>query len=150
MNRRIFPAMLALLALLLVAGCETIDTRIKQNPELFAKLDAATQEKIKQGIIDLGFTPDMVHLALGEPDQKRERRSTEGAEMVWVYSTYYERYDGTRFAGYRRRVYWDGVVNSYRVYYQPVFADTFRPETEERIRVVFRDGKVTVIEQAKN
>lgn len=150
MNRRLFPALFALLALLLAAGCESIDSRIKQNPELFAKLDTATQEKIKQGIIDLGFTPDMVHLALGEPDQKRERRSAEGAEMVWVYSTYYERYDGTRFAGYHRRVYWDGVLNSYRVYYQPVFADTFRPETEERIRVVFRDGKVAVIEQAKN
>lgn len=146
-----FPFVLsALLALFFVAGCETVDSRIAKNPQLFAQLDAATQAKIKQGIIDLGFTEDMVRLALGEPDQKRESRSAAGTETAWIYSTYYERYDGTRFAGYQRRVYYDKLLDSYRVYYQPVFADTYRPESQERIRVVFREGKVAVIEQTKD
>lgn len=149
MNRRLFPTLLGLLAVFFVAGCETVDTRIAQNPALFAKLDEASQAKIKQGIVDLGFTEDMVLLALGAPDQKRETRSAAGSETVWIYSTYYERYDGTRFAGYQRRIYYDQHVNTYRVYYQPVFAETFRPESEERIRVTFRDGKVAVIEQSK-
>ena len=150
MKSRLSPALLALLAVFFVAGCETVDSRIAKNPQLFAQLDAATQAKIKQGIIDLGFTEDMVHLALGAPDQKREVRSEKGTETVWIYSTYYERYDGTRFAGYQRRVYYDRNLGSYRVYYQPVFADTYRPESQERIRVVFREGKVAVIEQTKD
>lgn len=149
MKARIFPLLLALGALLL-AGCETVDTRISKNPQLFASLDAATQEKIKQGIIDIGYTEDMVYLALGAPDQKREARTAAGSQTTWVYSTYFERYDGTRFAGYHRRVYFDRYLNTYRVYYQPVYADVYRPEVEERIRVTFQNGKVTIIEQTKD
>jgi hypothetical protein len=40
-------------------------------------------------------------------------------------------------------------LRTYRVYYRPVFADTYVTEKEERIRVVFKDGKVSVIEQTK-
>lgn len=150
MNSRFLACLLTLASLLLAAGCQTVDSRIKEKPQLFASLDAATQDKIKQGIIDLGFTEDMVYLALGAPDQKRETRSAAGAQTVWIYNTYFERYDGTHFAGYHRRVYWDSVLGTYRVYYHPVFADTYRPEVEERIRVTFANGKVTVIEQSKD
>lgn len=150
MNPRFLTSVLALTTLLFVAGCETVDKRIAENPQLFASLDAATQNKIKQGIIDIGYTEDMVYLALGAPDQKREARTANGAQTVWVYSTYFERYDGTRFAGYHRRVYYDRYLNTYRVYYEPVFADMYRPEVEERIRVTFANGKVTVIEQTKD
>jgi hypothetical protein len=140
---------LAAAVLLFAAGCQTVETRIKENPQLFASLDAETQAKIKQGIIDLGFSEDMVYLAVGAPDQKRESRSAAGVQTVWIYNTYFERYDGTRFVGYNRRVYFDPFLNTYRVHYVPVYADTYRPEVEERIRVVFENGKVTVIEQSK-
>lgn len=150
MNPRVFlNVAFAAAALVLVAGCQTVDSRIRENPQLFASLDAATQSKIKQGIIDLGYTEDMVYLALGAPDQKRESRSAAGAQTVWVYNTYFERYDGTRFVGYSRRVYYDPYLRSYRMYYAPVYADTYRPEVEERIRVVFENGRVTVIEQSR-
>jgi hypothetical protein len=149
MNSRI-TALLAVAALgLLLAGCQNVDSRIKENPQLFASLDAATQEKIKKGNVDLGFTEDMVYLALGAPDQKRETRSAAGFRTVWIYNLYFERYDGTRFAGYNRRVYWDPGARTYRVDYFPVFAETYRPEIKEHIRVVFEDGKVTTIEQTK-
>lgn len=150
MSPRLVSSSLALTALLFLAGCETVDTRIKENPQLFASLDAASQDKIKQGIIDIGFTEDMVYLALGAPDQKRESRTAAGAQSIWIYSTYFERYDGTRFAGYHRRVYYDQFLKTYRVYYEPVFADMYRPEVQERIRVTLANGKVTVIEQTKD
>ncbi|MBP6863700.1 MAG: hypothetical protein KBC32_00360 [Candidatus Didemnitutus sp.] len=148
------PTRLLLLAaaattLLLATGCQTVETRIKEKPEAFASLDAETQAKVKQGIIDLGYSEDAVYLALGAPDQKRESRSAAGAQTVWIYNTYYERYDGTRFAGYARRVYWDPVLKTYRFHYHPVYAETYRPEVEERIRITFENGKVTVIEQSK-
>ena len=133
-----------------LVGCQTVDDRIKDNPVAFSQLDAATQDKVKQGIIDIGFNEDAVYLALGAPDQKRETATANGRTTTWIYNTYYDRYDGTRFAGYNRSLYYDRHLKTYRVYYQPVYADTYRTEKEERIRVVFKDGKVTTLEQTKD
>jgi hypothetical protein len=149
MKHRFFISLL-LAALAFVAGCQTVQDRIKEKPEVFAKLDAATQDKIKQGIIELGYTEDMVYLALGAPDQKRESASAAGKTVTWIYNTYYDRYDGTAFAGYHRSIYFDPYLRAYRVYYRPVYADSYVQEKEERIRVVFKDGKVTVLEQTKD
>lgn len=132
-----------------LAGCQTVESRIKEKPEVFASVDKATQDKIKQGIIELGFTEDLVYVALGQPDQKRETVNATGRTLTWIYNTYYDRYDGTGFAGYHRSVYYDPYLRAYRMYYRPVFADTYTQEKEERIRIVFENGKVTVIEQAK-
>lgn len=137
-------------ALAFLTGCQTVDDRIKEKPAVFASLDTATQDKIKQGIIDLGYTEDMVYFALGKPDQTRETANTSGRTVTWIYNTYYQRYDGTRFAGYSRRVYFDPYLKSYRVYYHPVYAEVYSDEKEERIRIVFKDGKASVIEQSKS
>jgi hypothetical protein len=149
MNTRHFLSLLAGTAALLLAGCQTVESRIKEKPEVFASVDRATQEKIKQGIIDLGYTEDMVYLALGTPDQKRESVTAAGRTLTWIYNTYYTRYDGTVMMGYHRRVYFDPHLRTYRLYYAPVFEDTYREDKEERIRIVFTDGRVTAIEQAK-
>jgi hypothetical protein len=133
-----------------LGGCQTVDSRIKEKPDVFAKLDPATKDKIKQGIIELGYTEDMVYLALGTPDQKRESSSTAGQAVIWIYNTYYNRYDGGFYGGYHRSVYFDPYLRAYRMYYRPVYADTYLQEKEERIRVVFKDGKAAVIEQTKD
>jgi hypothetical protein len=150
MNSRLLKIAFAAGALLLAGGCQTVDDRIRQNPHVFAGLDAATQDKIRQGIIDLGFTPDMVYLALGAPDQRRESLTPDGNRLTWIYNTYYERYDGTRHVGYQRRVYYDPYLRTYRVHYRPVYADTYQPTVEERIRIIFDNGRATIIEQARD
>lgn len=150
MNRRLLTTLMLATSLGFLTGCQSVDDRIKQKPEVFAGLDAATQDKIKQGIIDLGFSEDAVYLALGTPDQKRESVTIAGKSTTWIYNTYYTRYDGTQMIGYQRRVYYDPYLRSYRVYYQPAYAEVYRDEKEERIRVVFKDGKVSVIEQTKD
>lgn len=149
MNRRLLTTFMLAASLGFLTGCQTVDDRIKEKPDVFAKLDTLTQDKIKQGIIDLGYTEDMVYLALGQPDQRRESVTADGNTTTWIYNTYYERYDGTRFAGYHRSVYFDPYLKAYRVYYNPVYAETYRDDKEDRIRVIFKDGKVTVIEQTK-
>ncbi len=146
-TRVIYFTLLALAAGL--SGCQSVERRIKEKPEVYAHLDAATQDKIKQGIVDLGYSEDMVYLALGDPDQKRESVSAEGKSTTWVYNTYYTRYDGTVPVGYYRRVYFDPYLKTYRVFYHPAYVDTYHDEKEERIRVVFKDGKATTIEQSK-
>lgn len=140
---------LAVTVLLFAAGCQSVDNRIREKPDVFAKLDKVAQDKIKQGIIDIGFTPDMVYLALGEPDEKRDKLTSEGRSEIWIYNTYYERFDGTAHIGYFRRVYYDPFLRAYRLFYQPAYADTYSSTKEERIRVVFKDGKAAVIEQTK-
>lgn len=149
MKPRFSLLILATAALLTITGCQTVDSRIKEKPELFAGLDLATQDKIKQGIIDLGFSEDMVYLALGAPDQKKESVSATGQTVTWIYNSYYERYDGTHHAGYHRQVYFDPYLRTYRVHYRPIILDSYVSEKEERIRVVFKEGKVAVIEQTK-
>src|SRR3954464_7700409 len=136
--------------LVFFTGCQSVDDRIKEKPAAFAQADAAAQDKIKQGIIDLGFTEDLVYLALGKPDQKRESVGPTGKTVTWIYNTYYQRYDGSHFAGYSRRVYFDPYLRTYRVYYRPVYAEVYTDETEERIRIVFKDDNVAVIEQSKD
>ena len=149
MKHRILASLL-LAGLAFTAGCQTVETRIKEKPEVFAQIDKATQDKIKQGIIDLGYSEDMVYLALGAPDQKREAISAGGTSITWIYNTYYQRYDGTQFIGYSRRVYYDTFLRTYRFYYHPAYAETYHDDKEERIRVVFKGGTVAVIEQTKD
>lgn len=149
MNHRLFRTLLLAGSLGFLVGCQSVESRIREKPEVFAKADLATQEKITQGIIDLGFTEDHVYLALGAPDQKRETVNADGKKTTWIYNTYYDRYNGTGFAGYHRSVYYDPYVRAYRMYYRPVYADTYVQEKEERIRIEFQNGRVTVIEQAK-
>ena len=150
MKTHLFALAFAATALLGLGGCQTVDTRIKEKPGVFAGLDQVTQDKIKQGIVDIGYTEDMVYIALGAPDQKRESVSANGRTVTWIYNTYYERYDGSAYVGYHRRMYFDPVLRTYRVFYRPALADVYVPEKEERIRIVFKDGKAAVIEQAKD
>ena len=149
MKTRILTSLL-LVSLVVFTGCQTVESRIKEKPDVFAKLDAATQDKVKQGIIELGYTPDVVYLALGAPDRKHESVRATGKSETWIYNTYYDRYDGSAYVGYHRSVYFDPYLRAYRMYYRPAFADTYVQEKEERIRVVFKEGKVAVIEQTKD
>jgi hypothetical protein len=150
MKTRFLPLLLAGAALAFAAGCQSVESRIKEKPDVYANVDKATQDKIKQGIIDLGYTEDMVYIALGNPDQKRESKTASGSSVTWIYNTYYTRYEGTQMMGYNRRVYFDPYLRTYRLYYRPVFADTYSEDKEERIRIVFTNGKVSAIEQAKD
>ena len=116
---------------------------------MFARLDPATQARIRQGLIGLGFTPDMVYIALGRPDEIHSRIAAAGRTTVWTYNSYYERYEGTVHAGYRRFATWDPRTRGYRVSHEPVYADVYSEQQDTNIRVFFQSDQVTAIEQAK-
>lgn len=140
--------MLAALALAL-AGCSTFERRSKEKSYVFNALDPATQARLKERNIAVGDTMDMVYIALGVPDEKREKLERTGSETVWIYNAYWQEYQGEALLGYRRVVFFDRRSKTYRVFYEPVRESVYSQHEEERIRVVFKDGKVTVIEQAK-
>ncbi|MDI1319281.1 MAG: hypothetical protein PSW75_03680 [bacterium] len=84
-TRRLLPVLLAGAAIALLAGCSTPDSRIARHRAAFDQLPAAVQQKIRAGQVDVGFTPEMVQLALGEPDRVFTRRSENGDTEVWGY-----------------------------------------------------------------
>lgn len=84
MTTRLLPSVLAA-CLLLATGCSTVDSRIAKNRELFNSWPAAVQDKIVVGQIDIGFTPDQVRMALGDPDRVFTRTTADGTSQVWSY-----------------------------------------------------------------
>src|SRR6187402_2336458 len=146
-NPRTLPALISLLALLVLTGCQTVETRIKDNPTVFAALDKTTQDMIKQGVIGTGYTEDMVYLALGSPDQIREQVTTDSRTLIWIYNSYTSYYDSAYVMGYYGYGYPYGYYRPYSYYYAPPYVGGYHTEKEERIRVTFNDGKVTAIDQ---
>lgn len=143
MNRLRTACVLLPLALLL-AGCATPAKRIQQNQELFDSFPVAAQARIRGGQIDLGFTPDMVRIALGEPQRKTLRRSAAGDLEVWFYLDTIRRYD-------RQRVDIDGLSLSgpggLRSLGGSAWINVEQSREFVRVRVEFQNGAVTAIEE---
>jgi outer membrane protein assembly factor BamE (lipoprotein component of BamABCDE complex) len=142
------PLALLLLAMLL-AGCSTIDTRIREKSAAFAALDAPTQDKIRLGRVEVGFTTDLVYIALGSPDERLTNTSAAGTDETWLYNSYRQDYLGTAHVGYRRYVVIDPKTRQPVVFYEPVYREIYQDRVEERIRIGFKAGLVATIEQVK-
>ncbi|HQF38874.1 MAG TPA: hypothetical protein PK322_07125 [Opitutaceae bacterium] len=128
-----------LLGLAVFAGCSTPQTRIRQNPELFNNLAPGDQELIKQGKVAVGFTPEMVKLAVGDPDRVYTRTDATGKNEAWVYTSYTS-HGGTM-------VYYRGFYHRRHPGMYAYFADYNDREVVERYRVTFKEGKVASIEE---
>ena len=128
----------------LLAGCATPAKRIEQNQELFDSFPVAAQARIRGGQIDLGFTPDMVRIALGEPQRKTLRRSGAGDLEIWFYLDSIRRYD-------RQRVDIDGLSLSgpggLRSLGGSAWINVEQSREIVRVRVEFQNGAVAAIEE---
>ena len=132
-----------LLTAAVLSGCATPEARIQKNPELFASLAASDQQAIKEGRASLGFTPEMVRLALGDPDRVVTRTDASGTNEVWRYTTYET----------------DGGVYLYRGYYHRYYcySDPFFPfymnyagrRDRDYLKLTFTGGRVSSIEEEK-
>ena len=133
----------ALAAALLAGGCSTPETRIRENPEVFNRLNPQEQELIRQGKVAIGFDEEMVKLAVGEPDRIWTRTDAEGATEAWSYTTY-ETHDGfPLYRGFYHRHYYRGWADPFYPYYLSYPARRER----EVFKVVFKEGRVISIEQ---
>lgn len=143
MTRRIPASLAALLLALAFAGCSTIESRIERNRDYFDSLPAADQARIRGGKIDLGFTPESVRIALGDPQRKLFRRTADGDTEIWLY------FDTTQTLD-RQHADIDGLSvagpGGGRITGGTVWI-TVRQERETLLaRVEFRNGRVATIE----
>ena len=137
-------ACLALPLLALLAGCATPAHRIEQNRELFDSLPVAAQARIRGGQIDLGFAPDMVRIALGEPQRRLVRRAAGNDIEIWLYLDMVRRYE-------RQRATLDGLSVSgpggIRSVNGSAWVDVMQEREFVRTRVEFQNGIVSAIEE---
>ncbi len=131
------------------AGCNTFERRAEEHSGVFASLDAATRDRLRNRDLNVGYTLDMVYIAMGAPDERRVRHSADGSETTWIYNAYWQEYQGQALVGYRRYVVRDSLTGRYQVVYEPAREGVFAPREEERIRVTFRNDRVVAIEQAQ-
>ena len=80
---------LALLMLATLCSCASPqarrDKRIAKHADTFNAWDAKTQDLIRKGSIAIGFDPDMVRLAWGEPRYTFDRVTESKETIVWKY-----------------------------------------------------------------
>jgi hypothetical protein len=144
----LFRAGVVATALLALVGCSTFERRSQERSATFNQLDDATKERLKRREIFVGDTFDMVYIALGAPDERRRSVTAAGDATTWIYNRYWQEYEGERMVGYQRRVVYNPRTKSCIVFYEPVRQAVYQERVEERLRVYFKDGQVTAIEQA--
>jgi uncharacterized protein YceK len=125
------------LAALAVAGCSTVDSRIASNQPQFDSWPPAVQQKVRAKQVDIGFTTAQVLVALGEPDRAYARTTAQGTAEVWAYRDHGPTFSfglGIGSAG-RSSAYGAGLG-----------VTTGGDRSDDKLRVIFEDGKVTAIE----
>ena len=108
-------------------------------------VDDEDQARIRGGQIDLGYSPDMVRIALGTPQQRYIRRITGGnTREIWIYLATQSRYE-------RQRADIDGLTVSGPGGTRSVGGSAWISVWQERdfirYRIEFHNGAVVAIEE---
>ncbi len=137
---KILRSLSVLVVLIAVAGCSTPASRIQNHQAAFDAWPAAVQQEVRAGRAGIGFTPEMVQVALGEADRRYTRTSLQGTSEVWVYLDHGPKFSiGVGLGGYSgNSAYGVGMRTG---------DDTFREN--ENLRVVFEGGRVVALETRK-
>jgi hypothetical protein len=145
MQRLLLPAAVAAVGLL--AGCNTASARLSKTPTTATRLEPDIQAKIKKGIIEPGFTPEMVYLALGKPTTPAEGLADATVNGTWIYRDFHRNDRDFIRAGFRRRVVFDPVKRADVIITEPVDPKLFPTLQEHSLHVTFRDGRVVDIQR---
>ena len=133
----------------LLSGCNTFRSRAKQMSGVYDQLPATEQQRLQRGAINVGDTPEMVYIALGNPDERRDVLNADGTQNVWIYKSYWQQYEGTAWLGYRRTIVPSRTGRGYVIGHEPVTQDVYRTHADDRFRVTFANGVVSQVEQTR-
>ena len=129
-------------SLLLAACASTPQSRIEKTPETFGQLPPDQQGLVKAGQVAIGFDQTATRLSLGDPDRVVEQETAEGKSLNWIY---YESLASSA-PGFC-------TVNHAGFYHRSAFTPTSlcfvpQPSLEERLRLVFKENRVVLIERS--
>lgn len=91
--------LLLILIPFLFAGCAIDRKPLRQSTTAFEEIDPATPARGERGPIEIGYTPEMVQRALGEPASIRAKPSGISLEATWTYP---DNKDGDLHVTFRR------------------------------------------------
>lgn len=136
------PVLPTLLVALLLAGCAT-----SNKPTTATTLEPDIRKKVERGIVEPGFTPEMVYLALGKPSEPASALVDATRDGTWIYHDF--KRDDRDFirAGFRRRVVFDPVKRSDVIVTEPIDPRLFPNLREHSLHVTFREGRVVEIKR---
>jgi hypothetical protein len=143
----VLPFALTAAALSVFTGCNTFHSRARQMSGVYDTLPASEQQRLQRGSISVGDTPEMVYIALGNPDERRDVTTADGTHTTWIYKSYWQQYEGTAWLGYRRVIV--PTARGYAIFHEPVTQDVYRTHVDEVIRVTFANGVVNQVEQQR-
>jgi hypothetical protein len=97
MKTHLIPAGLAIALALLVTGCETdgIASRTQEKAAVYATLKPWEKKYIDKGVVAVGFTPDMVYMAVGRPSEVKAQPDSDGKAELWTYRHFYPTTDAS-------------------------------------------------------
>ena len=87
----------------------------------------------------VGFTPEMVRLALGDPDRIFTRTDANGVNEAWSYTTYESDAGVMLYRGYYHR-YWGDPL------YYPYCSSYASHRTREYLKIIYVGGRVASVE----
>lgn len=131
----------AALLLLVLSGCAT------NVPTTATRLEPEVKKKIDRGIVEPGFTPEMVFMALGKPTEPQENLADATVNGTWIYRNFHRNDRDFVRAGFRRRVVFDPERKSDVIVTEPVDPRTFPNLQAHSLHVTFRDGRVVEIQR---
>ncbi len=143
------PVIAGLLAAVLLFGCDSVEHRIRKNPEMWDALSPSEKLAVENKTIDIGHSPEVVYLIMGNPNRKKSKAGGQERKEVWIYTRIYTQYEGTDIAGYHRRVYYDSINKVFRVYYIPEYVTLFSEHMEVVTEIEFEDGQVSAITEVE-
>jgi|GEM_PF-2407546 len=140
-----------LLPMLLLWGCQSVQSRIERHPEWYAQLNQKEQAAIEESRLELGLSQEAVYFILGWPDEKRSVTREGETLETWVYTRIRENWEGSQMAGYSRRSYIavnpeTGKRHLVR-YYVPNYVDVYSVDKEVVAEIEFKDNKVSSISE---
>jgi hypothetical protein len=138
---RILTLVLCFVSVVFLAACSsTPEERIAKNQALFDEYPPNVRQKIRAGQVDVGFTHEMVRLAYGEPTRQFNRQTETGTVELWIY------HDKSPQFSFGVGV---GSVGHHSASSVGVSTSTGGYDPEEKMRVEFREGRVTAVEYVK-
>ncbi|MCF3651128.1 hypothetical protein [Synoicihabitans lomoniglobus] len=139
-----FVSLLVAGGCLVLVGCESIATRMKQREEVTRTWPPLTQERIARGEIKVGDDFDMVSVALGAPDGQETFTAKDGGIVtIWNYPKITQRFERDEIVNYEDVSEFD-VRTGQRIHYQvPNRQKVYVSGKEPGMQIIFRNGRVS-------